>query len=228
MMKELAILLVDDEPMVLESLAEDLLRNFGQDYQIEAAESGEEALEVVEELQGEGIEIAVVISDQVMPGLKGDELLSQIHLHYPNILKIMLTGQAGVDAVGNAVNSANLYRYIAKPWNAIDLNLTVKEALTKYVQVKQLEQQNIQLRENERRVTQILEAMPIGVAVHDPTGKITYANERAKELLRIEILPDTKSEQLSTDFHVYQAGTDKLSSRTVTHCAFLGGRNRSR
>ncbi|HBL13043.1 MAG TPA: diguanylate cyclase, partial [Cyanobacteria bacterium UBA11162] len=166
-MKELAILLVDDEPMVLESLAEDLLRNFGQDYQIEAAESGEEALEVVEELQGEGIEIAVVISDQVMPGLKGDELLSQIHLQYPNILKIMLTGQAGVDAVGNAVNSANLYRYIAKPWNAIDLTLTVKEAVTKYLQVKQLEQQNIQLREDERRLTQILEAMPIGVAVHD-------------------------------------------------------------
>lgn len=113
MINGLAILLVDDEPMILESLAEDLLRNFGQDYQIEAAESGEEALEVVEELQGEGIEIAVVISDQVMPGLKGDELLSQIHLQYPNILKIMLTGQASVDAVGKAVNSANLYRYIA-------------------------------------------------------------------------------------------------------------------
>jgi class 3 adenylate cyclase/PAS domain-containing protein len=210
MMNGLAILLVDDEPMVLESLAEDLLRNFGQDYQIEAAESGEEALEVVEELQGEGIEIAVVISDQVMPGLKGDELLSQIHLQYPNILKIMLTGQAGVDAVGNAVNSANLYRYLAKPWNAIDLNLTVKEALTKYLQVKQLEQQNIQLRENERHLTQILEAMPIGVAVHDTTGKITYANEKAKELLRLEVLPDTKSEKLSTDFKVYQAGTDEL------------------
>ncbi len=210
MMNGLAILLVDDEPMVLESLAEDLLRNFGQDYQIEAAESGEEALEVVEELQGEGIEIAVVISDQVMPGLKGDELLSQIHLQYPNILKIMLTGQASADAVGNAVNSANLYRYIAKPWDAIDLNLTVKEALTKYLQVKQLEQQNAQLRENERHLTQILEAMPIGVAVHDTTGKITYANEKAKELLRLEVLPDTKSEQLSTDFKVYQAGTDEL------------------
>jgi YesN/AraC family two-component response regulator len=210
MMNGLAILLVDDEPVVLEGLAEELLRNFGQDYQIEAAESGEEALEVVEELQGEGIEIAVVISDQVMPGLKGDELLSQIHLQYPNILKIMLTGQAGVDAVGNAVNSANLYRYLAKPWNAIDLNLTVKEALTKYLQVKQLEQQNIQLRENERHLTQILEAMPIGVAVHDTTGKITYANEKAKELLRLEVLPDTKREQISRDFHVYQAGTDEL------------------
>lgn len=210
MMNGLAILLVDDEPIILESLAEDLLRNFGQDCQIEAAESGEEALEVLEELQSDGLEIAVVISDQVMPGLKGDELLSQIHIQYPNILKIMLTGQASVDAVGNAVNSANLYRYIAKPWNAIDLNLTVKEALTKYLQVKQLEQQNIQLRENERRLTQILEAMPIGVAVHDTTGKITYANEKAKELLKLEVLPDTKSEQLSTDFQVYQAGTDEL------------------
>ncbi|MEQ9484221.1 MAG: response regulator [Coleofasciculus sp. F4-SAH-05] len=127
-MNELAILLVDDEPMVLESLAEDLLRNLGSDYQIEAAESGEEALEILEELQVEGIEIAVVISDQVMPGIKGDELLCQIHLQFPQVLKIMLTGQAEADAVGKAVNSANLYRYIAKPWDAIDLNLTVKEA----------------------------------------------------------------------------------------------------
>lgn len=209
-MNGLAILLVDDEPVVLEGLAEELLRNFGQDYQIEAAESGEEALEVVEELQGEGIEIAVVISDQVMPGLKGDELLSQIHLQYPNILKIMLTGQASADAVGNAVNSANLYRYIAKPWDAIDLNLTVKEALTKYLQVKKLEQQNIQLREKERRLNQFLEAMPIGVSVHDPIGKMTYANHKAKELLGLDVLPDTNIEKLSDTFSLYRAKTQEL------------------
>jgi PAS domain S-box-containing protein len=209
-MNELAILLVDDEPMVLESLSEDLLRNLGQDYQIEAAESGAEALEIIEELQSEGIEVALIISDQVMPGLKGDELLSQIHFQYPNILKIMLTGQAGADAVGNAVNSANLYRYIAKPWNAIDLNLTVKEALTKYVQVKQLKQQNLQLRENERRLTQILEAMPMGVTVHDTQGKMSYANQEAKELLGLDALLETKTKQLSTDFHVYRTGTDEL------------------
>lgn len=210
MTNRLAILLVDDEPMILESLAEELLRNFGRNYQIEAAESGEEALEVVEELQAQGREIAVVISDQVMPGIKGDELLSQIHLQYPNILKIMLTGQASAEAVGNAVNSANLYRYIAKPWDAIDLNLTVKEALTKYLQVKQLEQQNMQLQENERRLTQILEAMPIGVAVHDSIGNITYANEKAKELLKREVFPETPIEQHSAKFNVYQAGTDRL------------------
>ncbi|MGB3513913.1 MAG: adenylate/guanylate cyclase domain-containing protein [Microcoleaceae cyanobacterium] len=209
-MNELAILLVDDEPIVLESLAEELQRNFGQNYSIEAAESAEEALEILEELQVEGIEVAVVISDQLMPGLKGDELLSQIHLQYPDILKIMLTGQAGAEAVGNAVNSANLYRYITKPWDATDLNLTVKEALNKYLRVKQVERQNAQLRENERRLTQFLEAMPIGVSVHDVTGKLTYANQKAKELLKLDVLPDSKISQLSDTFRVYRAETKLL------------------
>ncbi|NES74159.1 MAG: response regulator, partial [Okeania sp. SIO2D1] len=92
-MNEVVILVVDDEPMVLESLSEELERNFGGEYQIEAAESGEEALEIIEELRSEGSEIGVVISDHLMPGLKGDELLIQIHNRYPNTLKIMLTGQ---------------------------------------------------------------------------------------------------------------------------------------
>ncbi|HEY9831124.1 MAG TPA: adenylate/guanylate cyclase domain-containing protein [Stenomitos sp.] len=209
-MNELAILVVDDEPMVLESLSEELQRNFGQNYQIEAAESAEEALEIIEELHAEHIEVAVVVSDHLMPGMKGDELLIQIHSQYPNILKIMLTGQAGVEAVGNVVNLANLYRYIAKPWDSTDLSLTVKEALNKYLQIKQLEQQNAQLRENERRLTQILEAMPIGVTVHNTTGNMTYANQKAKELLKLEVLPETKTEQLSTDLNVYQAGTESL------------------
>jgi adenylate cyclase len=209
-MNELAILLVDDEPMVLDSLSEELLRYFGHHYHIEAAESGQEALEILEELQAESIEVAAVISDHLMPGMKGDELLCQIHTLYPNILKIMLTGQAGIEAVGNAVNSANLYRYIAKPWDSTDLSLTVKEALKKYQQVKQLEQQNAQLRDNERRLTQFLEAMPIGVSVHDTNGQMTYANHKARELLQLKALPHAQIEQLSTEFKIYQAGTETL------------------
>lgn len=209
-MSELAILIVDDEPMVLESLSEELQRNFGQNYSIEAAESGEEALEILEELQSEGIEVAVVISDQLMPGIKGDELLSQIHLLYPYMLKIMLTGQAGAEAVGNAVNSANLYRYITKPWDTTDLNLTIKEALSKYLRVKQLERQNTQLRENERRLTQFLEAMPIGVSVHNVSGKLTYANQKARELLNLDALPDSKIDQISDTFKIYKAETKQL------------------
>ncbi|NER02172.1 MAG: PAS domain-containing protein, partial [Okeania sp. SIO3C4] len=107
-------------------------------------------------------------------------------------------------------NSANLYRYITKPWDATDLNLTVKEAINKYLRVKQLEQQNAQLRENERRLTQFLEAMPIGVSVHDVTGKLTYANHKARELLKLDVLPDSNIEQLSGTLKIYQEDTKEL------------------
>jgi signal transduction histidine kinase len=74
--------------------------------------------------------------------MKGDELLHQIHVIAPKTLKIMLTGQADMEAVTNAVNDASLYRYIAKPWEKTDLILTVKEALHKYFQNKTLEEQH--------------------------------------------------------------------------------------
>ncbi|MGC1246985.1 MAG: adenylate/guanylate cyclase domain-containing protein, partial [Spirulinaceae cyanobacterium] len=208
-MKELIILVVDDEPMVLESLAEELERNFGQDYDIEAAESGEEALEIVEELHEEG-EVAIIVSDHLMPGMKGDELLIKIHSQYPNALKIMLTGQADANDVGNAVNSANLYRYISKPWNADEFNLTIKEALTKYRQKKRIEQQNQQLREKERRLTQFIEAMPIGVAVHDATGKLVYVNQQAQDLLDLNVLFGTNTEGIAEALKIYRTGTKEL------------------
>lgn len=137
-----AILCVDDEPIVLESLKEQLKRSFGSSYYIEIAESGEEALLVIEELEEDGIEINVIISDQIMPIMQGDELLIKIHEQYPKSLKILLTGQASAEAVGNVVNNANLYRYVAKPWDEADLCLTVTEALKSYRQDKQLTQQN--------------------------------------------------------------------------------------
>ena len=141
-MGTLTIVCVDDEPFVLESLKEQLRRRLGDDYYIEVAESGEEALEIVADLQAEKIEIPLIISDQIMPGMKGDELLIHLHVQYPNILKIMLTGQASAEAVGNAVNAANLYRYIAKPWDETDLGLTVTEALRSYEQDRKLAEQN--------------------------------------------------------------------------------------
>ncbi len=73
-----------------------------------------------------------------------------------------------------------------------------------------LKQQNAQLQDNERQLRQILEAMPVGVTVYNKTGNMTYANETAKELLKLEILPEIKTEQLSTDFKIYQAETNEL------------------
>ncbi len=69
-------------------------------------------------------------------------MLHRIHSVSPQTLTIMLTGQANIEAVTNAVNRANLYRYIAKPWEKPDLVLTVKEALRTYQQAKTIEEQN--------------------------------------------------------------------------------------
>ncbi len=144
-MSKLAILCVDDEKIVLDSLKEQLRAQFESDVMIETAESGMDALEIIEELAEDDLELGVIISDQIMPEMKGDELLKAVHEMLPRTLKILLTGQADAQAVGNAVNSANLYRYIAKPWQATDLVLTVKEALRSYKRDKQLEEQNLEL-----------------------------------------------------------------------------------
>ena len=224
------ILCVDDESIVLESLEIELAKALGNDYLIEIAESGEEALEVIEEFLEAQHEIALVISDHIMPSMKGDELLKRIHALSPKTLKIMLTGQADLQAVTNAINHAKLYRYIAKPWQSEDLKLTVTEAIYSYIQDKKLAQQNLQLQqmnqelaqlnreqaeliaqlhENENRLRQFLEAMPVGVGVLDAQGKICYINQRAKELFGTEDLGDVASEQLSEIYQIYQAGTNQ-------------------
>jgi response regulator RpfG family c-di-GMP phosphodiesterase len=130
------IVCVDDEKTILNSLQMELMDELGDQYLIETAESGIEALEIIEELLAEGIELPLVISDQIMPSMKGDELLTQVHAITPKTLTILLTGQADAEAVGRAVNSANLYRYIHKPWEYTDLHLTVTEALKSYFQEK--------------------------------------------------------------------------------------------
>ena len=185
-MPKLAILCVDDEAVVLESLKEQLKRSFGKDFYIEIAESSEDALAIIQELQADQIEVALVISDQIMPGMKGDKFLIQVHDRFPKTLKILLTGQASAEAVGNAVNHARLYRYIAKPWDQTDLSLTVTEALRRYVQDQQLAQQNQQL----QRVNQELEYLNASLEqkVSDRTAQLVAVNQQlhhAKETAEV-------------------------------------------
>ncbi len=139
------ILCVDDEKMVLVGLQEQLRHSFANEYDIEVAESGEEALELLQELQEDKIPLPVVISDQIMPNMKGHELLREIHKQSPLTRTILLTAQADGAAVGQAVNEAKLYRYIAKPWDSTDLKLTVNEAARSFFQAEKVEQQRQEL-----------------------------------------------------------------------------------
>jgi PAS domain S-box-containing protein len=229
-MKKPVIICVDDEQTILDSLEIDLLKAFEDKYLIETAQSGEEALELLSELLAEKYEVPVIISDHIMPNMKGDELLRSVHAISPNSLKIMLTGQADLEAIANAINYANLYRYIPKPWQSDDLKLTVTEAIYRYFQDKQLaekqrelQEMNLELaklnrkqamliaelHENESRLTQYMEAMPLGVCVLDANGQSFYANQKARELFGKGTVPNINSEQKAAIYQFYKAGTNE-------------------
>jgi DNA-binding NtrC family response regulator len=126
-----AILCVDDEKIVLDSLQEQLHVAFGNTFQYEIAESVDEAWEVINDLVADGYEMVLIISDWLMPRVKGDEFLIDVHEKYPKTVTVMLTGQADPEAIQNAYNNANLYAYIKKPWKEEDLIARVKEAFNK-------------------------------------------------------------------------------------------------
>ncbi|NJN30996.1 MAG: EAL domain-containing protein [Synechococcales cyanobacterium RM1_1_8] len=154
-----AIICVDDERSVLISLRDQLNRILlDRNYKIELAESGREALELLAELNEEGIDVPLIICDHLMPDIEGVDLLKQIQGLYPEMLKILLTGLAELDDIVRAVNEASLYRYIPKPWDQADLELTVREALRSYERDCLLEAQNRDLQREigERRQAETL------------------------------------------------------------------------
>ena len=128
-MSKCVILCVDDEQVVLKSLESQLFHELGALYHIELAEGGAEALELLDELSVEGYRTLVIISDWLMPEMKGDEFLIKAYEKFPHVLTLMLTGQADHEAVERTRNEANLYRLVNKPWDATDLIDVIKTGL---------------------------------------------------------------------------------------------------
>ena len=133
------ILLVDDEPNVLNALK----RVFRQEnYAITAVNNGQEALDL---LRREPFHL--MISDYMMPGMNGAELLKQAKAAKPEMIRIMLTGHADTGAVMGAINEGAVYKFILKPWNDDDLRITIALALEQFDLIqknKVLQQENVQ------------------------------------------------------------------------------------
>ncbi len=125
------ILCVDDEKMVLQSLKTQLKEAFGDAYLYEVAEDGDDALELIDELNEESTSIILIVSDWLMPGMKGDELLIRVHQKFPKVIKILLSGQADEDAIERAKDQADLHCCLSKPWSENELVETIKSGLAK-------------------------------------------------------------------------------------------------
>lgn len=124
-----AILCVDDEAIILTSLKEQLRRRFGERYLYETASNASEAWEVIDELCAEDIDLLVIVSDWLMPGIKGDEFLTQVHRRHPKIATVLLTGQADEASIERARRDANLHACLHKPWSESELAQVVESAL---------------------------------------------------------------------------------------------------
>lgn len=156
-MNKKIILCVDDEKIVLESLRSELEGELPEPYALEFAESGDEALEVIADLLAEGDELVLIVTDYIMPGFKGDEVLVKVYAESPDSRQIMLTGQASLEGITNAINHAKLYRYISKPWEKSDLLLTIREALKSHAQEMQIRAHQATLEDTVKQRTRALE-----------------------------------------------------------------------
>ncbi|MBE9105415.1 response regulator [Nostoc cf. edaphicum LEGE 07299] len=127
--KKLKILVVDDEPDNLDLL----YRTFRRDFNVLKADSGVNALQV---LAAEG-EVAVIISDQRMPEMKGTEFLSKTVPQFPDTVRIILTGFTDIEDLVEAINAGQVYKYITKPWDPGELKAVVQRAAETYDLLKQ-------------------------------------------------------------------------------------------
>lgn len=205
MEEKIRILCVDDEINVLRSIERLFL---DEDYEILNATSGAEGLEIMRKVSP----VQIVISDYRMPGMNGVDFLKEVYSHWPDTVRIMLSGYADAAAIVSAVNEGQIYRFIPKPWDDNELRMTVSNALDRYF----LHDKNIRLTEElkrsneglkelnegferlvEERVSEltlknnmltyaqnILDSLPVAVIGTDQDGLILLCNKKGFELFQ--------------------------------------------
>ena len=131
MKSKLAILCVDDERIILDSLKSQIEKNIGYQYIFEYAESSEEALEIIDFLIEDKVELLLVISDYQMPGMKGDEFAAMLKSKLQSVNIILLTGQITEEKSQSLINQNIILKVIQKPWRENEIIDLIKSLVTK-------------------------------------------------------------------------------------------------
>ncbi len=199
------LLIVDDEGEILKALK----RQFRRDYDVYTARSAEDGYQIMRETP-----IQVIISDQRMPGMSGAEFFGKVKNEFPDATRLLLTGYADIQAVIAAINDGNIFRYIAKPWDALELETIVREAFDRYqliVQnrrlVRDLQAANTHLEARIAERTEALESANerlqtlnaqkdafLGMAAHDLRTPITVVQGFADLLVHARTSPEDQRE----------------------------------
>jgi diguanylate cyclase (GGDEF)-like protein/PAS domain S-box-containing protein len=185
------VLVVDDEPQILTALEDTL----GDEYEVLTATTPVLALRRLENEK----DIAVVISDQRMPGMTGDELLSLL-ADLSDATRVMVTGYSEISAVIRAVNSGRIFAYVTKPWQVPDLRITVKKSVEHFVLMRKLARERqlledlmsnipdaIYFKDRELRFERINQALASRIALDDAALAI------GKRLGELGVVPEVAS-----------------------------------
>ena len=204
MVQRHTLLVVDDEPDVVQSL-QDLLR---RDYRVLGATRAREGLRLLHEQP-----VHVVMTDQRMPEISGIDFLRSVRRHRPDAIRLLFTGYADIKAVIDAINEGHVYRYITKPWDPDELLTILHQAGEQYdlLQERQrllddlcrknqeLEQANAEL----RQANTLKEAF-INVASHELRTPLTILLSLPELVLRMKQLDPVTADCLQ---RIQQAGT---------------------
>jgi DNA-binding NtrC family response regulator len=146
-MEKKSLLIVDDEENVRRAVARALR---GQGYDLRFAASGEEALSVLR------LEPAdMILSDHMMPVMTGLELMREVRKEFPHSLRIILTGYADLEMAISAINEGEIYRFLTKPWDQVDLQQTVRLGFDRLL----LERENRHLLATVKRQSDFIRAL---------------------------------------------------------------------
>lgn len=196
------VLVVDDEPRILDSICDLLEENF----EVVASTNPHEALEILKTAK-----IAVILADQRMPGLTGDQFLARAQ-ELSDATRILVTGYADIDALIRAVNEGQIYTYIPKPWEPSALKVTVVKA-AKYSweltrrkraaedlveQQRALARSEAAFRQQTKILQSILDSMSDGVLVADENGKMVLLNPAAERMVGPGALETPRSQWTET------------------------------
>ncbi len=166
-MDDYGILIVDDEPGVLQGLKR-VLRKEG--YRIYLAEDGRQGLEMMGTY-----EVDLVISDYQMPVMDGLAFLAQVKRLYPHVLTIMMTGLEDVKIAVKAINEAGVYKFILKPWGNDELKITVRRALETMALIRERDSLLEKVKVRERLIQELEKEHPgICRVKRDEEGNIIW------------------------------------------------------
>jgi CheY-like chemotaxis protein len=179
------LLIVDDEDAILETMT----YTFEDDYEVLTANDPRRGLELLDQ----HTPVAVVITDQRMPGMTGVEFLTRVFEKHPTTTRIILTGFADMEAILQAINDGHVYAYISKPWEPDQLKQVVRRAMEHHgLQVENARLVS-DLRQSNVLLETIMDRLGMGALAVDDAGIVQAANGPARDYLGIKGDPRGKA-----------------------------------